>query len=95
MRPNRESETAKAALEAAVGDGRRNQPGDVLWTKGALHALGRYPTGECASPVLDRALHEAIRSYQRDRGLKRDGWLAPDGETECSLGFDLASLEGA
>lgn len=80
-------------LSAAVGDGRPNRPEDVLWVREALGTLGRHGAAGRDVLVVCRALDEAVRTHQRDRGLKRDGWLAPDGETERSLCFDLVCLE--
>ena len=81
-------------LSAAVGAGRRSPTPDLLWLRAALTALGRHTTAEVGHAFIDRALDDAIRSYQRDRGLRVDGWLAPSGPTHRHLCFDLVSLEG-
>ncbi|MBV1799657.1 peptidoglycan-binding protein [Siccirubricoccus sp. G192] len=55
--------------------------------------LGRYNDRE-RNGYITRALDDAIRGYQRDRGLRRDGYLDPGGETECTLCIELARLAG-
>lgn len=81
------------AINDGVGNGRPNRPEDVLWTKAALHALGRYPTVRRTSPEMDVTLTDAIRCYQRDRDLRPSGAIDPEGETARKLSVDLASLE--
>ena len=60
--------------------------------KGALAKLGRYPDRKLHNGLIDRDLVNAIDSYQRDRGLKRDGLLRPDGETEQTIKVELTYL---
>jgi hypothetical protein len=63
----------------------------VLWAKDALACLGRYPRGvKQRHGYIGRALHQAIESYQRSRGLRRDSFMAPDGETESTPWVELA-----
>lgn len=84
---------AKSKIGAAVGNGRANRLEDVLWLKQALHDLGRYGDRGERHGYLDRELHEAICCYQRDRGLRCDGWLKPGGETERTMRVQLAYLD--
>ncbi|MCK8786019.1 peptidoglycan-binding protein [Roseomonas sp. NAR14] len=72
-----------------VGNGQTNHPRDILWTKAALWHLGRYRHHGELNHYIDRMLHEAIQAYQRDRGLRRDGWIGPNGETEWTLRVEL------
>jgi hypothetical protein len=81
-----------ARIRDAVGDCRTNRPEDVLWAKAALHRLGRYNDRGERHPYIDRALHDAILAYQRDRGWRRDGFMAPGGETECTICVELTHL---
>lgn len=73
-------------LRAPVGNGRQNDPDDVVAVQRQLAQRGYYgqeadePTG-----FIDRALIDGIRRYQDDNGLLVDGWLAPGGETERNL----------
>lgn len=76
-----------------MGNGRANRAEDVLWLKQAMQALGRYNDRQERHPYLDRDLHDAIRCYQRDRGLRCDGWLRPGGETERTMRVQLAYLD--
>ena len=77
-----------------TGNGQPNRPRDILWVKEALRRLGRYNHDGTPHPYIDRPLNDAILSYQRDRGLRRDGVLVPGGETECALCVELARLFG-
>ena len=76
---------------SAVGNGRESPPEDVRRVQQGC--LRRRAEGQ-ASGVLDRRLDATIRGYQRDRGLKADGWLAPRGETATTLASDLTLLAG-
>lgn len=63
-----------------------SDPTDVYGIKTLLADLGHYPVPDWGvTGVPDRALFEAIREFQRDRGLKVDGVMKPDGETETAL----------
>jgi hypothetical protein len=55
--------------------------------------LGRYWERE-RHCYITRPLDDAIHAYQRDRGLRRDGYLDPGGETECTLCVELARVAG-
>ena len=41
---------------------------------------------------ITRPLDEAIHAYQRDRGLRRDGYLDPGGKTECTWCVELLAI---
>lgn len=79
-------------LASPVGNSQSNDQDSVRWTKQALQQLGRYPRTKPATGYIDRPLAEAIGNYQRDRGLKREGKLLPDGPTEQTLKVELAYL---
>lgn len=79
-------------LADAVGNCRANALADVRWVKDALERLGRYGDRHERNGYLDRALHEAICGYQRDNGLRCDGWLRPGGETESTIRVELIRL---
>lgn len=89
-KPNQKSSN----LSDRVGNGRANRPEDVLWVKEALRQLGRFNDGGPRHPYIDRRLHDSIDRYQRDRGLRRDSFLSPGGETECALCVELSRLMG-
>lgn len=82
------------SLGAAVGNGRESRPEDVAKVQDAMRGLGRYPAARDSAPdgIIDRGLDRAIRGYQADRRLKRDGWLAPRGETAREIDDDLGLL---
>ncbi len=79
-------------LSGPIGNGRENKPADVMWVKHAMCCLGRYNDRLERNGYIDRGLHEAIDGYQRDRGLRRDGWIGPGGETERAIRLDLSRL---
>lgn len=61
-------------------------PLDVLKTKSVLQSLGHYDAPEWGvSPYPDAALFDAIKAFQKSQGLKTDGVIDPDGETEAAL----------
>jgi hypothetical protein len=77
-------------LTDEVGNGRPNREADVVTVKRAFGALGRYQEPEDrASGIIDRPLDTAIRGFQRDKGLRVDGFMRPAGPTERSLQDDL------
>jgi hypothetical protein len=46
------------------------------------------------SGFIDRALDVALHGFQRDKGLRVDGFMRPGGPTERSLPYDLRGLFG-
>jgi len=61
-------------------------PLDVVKMKSALGALGHYEAPEWGvSQFPDVALFDAIKAFQKSQGLKVDGMIKPDGETEAAL----------
>jgi len=61
-------------------------PLDVVKMKSALGALGLYEAPEWGvSQFPDVALFDAIKAFQKSQGLKVDGAIKPDGETEAAL----------
>jgi hypothetical protein len=80
------------ALGASVGNEQTNAHADILWVKQALRDLGRYNPQRETLPFIDRMLLEAVRAYQRDRGLRVDGLLRPGGPTEACLRVECARV---
>jgi len=77
-------------LSGAIGRGGRNDRADVARLETLLHRAGHYdvtgtggPTGYFGSPQED-----AIRAYQKARGLTVDGLVLPNGETMMALGAE-------
>ncbi len=74
------------ALRGEVGNGRDNDPDDVLAVKRRLNGLGLYDEPDYGfTGYIDRATEDGIKSFQKKNGLKIDGWLAPGGETETAI----------
>lgn len=57
-----------------------------------LQSLGRYSDAGERHGFIDKGLDDAIQLFQRNRGLKSDGLLKPNGETEKSISQDLKQL---
>lgn len=74
-----------------VGDQRENRPEDVRQVKNVLDRLGYFDFRKEPEPhgYITREMDEGIRRYQKERGLRVDGWLRPGGETEKALRKDL------
>jgi len=74
-------------LAGAVGRGAHNERADVARLETLLHRAGHYdvngtngPTGYFGGPQED-----AVRAYQKARGLTVDGLVLPEGETMAAL----------
>ena len=62
---------------------------DVLDVKIYLHQKGFYDIPDYGlTPYPDKQMFSAIRSYQKSRGLKVDGVIKADGETQQSMRKD-------
>lgn len=74
-------------ITGTIGNMMQNIPEDVLQVKSALEKLGRFDFTGKPEPhgYVTKELDGSIREYQRDRGLRIDGWMRPGGETERSL----------
>ena len=81
-------------ITGTIGNMMKNFEGDVLQVKSALERLGRFDFASKPEPhgYVTKELDGSIREYQRDRGLKIDGWMRPGGETERSLSRDLRDM---
>lgn len=67
-----------------VGNDEDNNEQDVKTARDNLNKAG-YESGDKSSGILDRDLDTATKSFQRDNGLKIDGIIRPNGETEKAL----------
>jgi Transglycosylase SLT domain len=82
-------------ITGTIGNMMQNLNDDVLQVKSALERLGRFDFASKPEPhsYVTKELDGSIREYQRDRGLKIDGWMRPGGETERSLSRDMRDKE--
>jgi peptidoglycan hydrolase-like protein with peptidoglycan-binding domain len=65
---------------------------DVKKVKSALLKLGYYQTPKYGmTPYPDEELFRAVKAFQKDKGLKVDGIMRPDGETVMALNGKLPS----
>lgn len=72
-------------IVAPVGDGRENRDDDVAMTRDRLGILNYRSDHDVSKNIFTKGLDSAIRLFQREEGLKEDGWLRPDGPTEQRL----------
>jgi hypothetical protein len=74
-------------LRAPFGSNYLVEPDDILDTKRALMALDYYQPLHGTEPgaFVDNDLFAGIKQFQRDHGLKVDGFMRPGGETEAAL----------
>lgn len=72
------------SLTGSVGNMMQNDDEDVTHVKNALFASG-HRKDPAQNGVIDQETDDAIRSFQREKGLKVDGILKPGGETEEAL----------
>ncbi len=82
----------KRLLKGPVGNNRDNDPEDILRTKEALTRLGYMAGEEEPHGYITREMNSALKTFQRDKDLKVDGWMQPGGETEDSLLQSLGYL---
>lgn len=75
-------------VEDEVGNGRANRDDDVLRVQSLLRDIGYYPSDRETRGIIDRDMDEGIRRFQKDSGLRVDGWLGRDGETANALRAD-------
>lgn len=78
------SRTSKSQLFKAIGNGLNSDPYDVVRTRQLFARLGRYK-GDVELPYIDHELDQTIRDFQREKGLREDGLMYPEGETEAAL----------
>lgn len=73
-------------LHAPISENAAAQSHDVLATKALLQQHGLYEAPDWGvSAYPDRALFEAIRAFQKSQGLRVDGVMKPEGETEAAM----------
>ncbi len=61
-----------------------NKEDDVLWVKNSLYNLG-YRRTKPYNPIIEQETDDGIRTFQKEKGLKIDGYLLPSGETERTI----------
>lgn len=71
-------------IKNSVGNFVQNDEADVLIVKNALNDTG-YRDAPIYNGIIDRETDQAIQKFQVEKGLKVDGVLYPDGETEKEL----------
>lgn len=66
-------------------------PNDIMVTKRSLQRFGHYePWDGQLNENTDNELFDGIEIFQKERGLKVDGIIQPDGETALEFGRLLA-----
>lgn len=80
------------SLNKAVGSNYTVDPGDIVNTKTALNQLGYYdvPPHHGIDDWTDDSMFNGIKAFQKDKGLKVDGFMRPGGPTEAAISHLLA-----
>lgn len=80
------------SLNKAMGTNYTVDPGDIVNTKTALNQLGYYdvPDHRGVDDWTDDAMFNGIKAFQKDNGLKVDGFMRPGGPTEQTINRLLA-----
>lgn len=79
-------------LKSAIGADRETDLDDVWVVKKNLRDNGYYTEPSYGmTPYPDQFMFDAIRQYQKENGLKVDGIMLPDGETEQHMLDGLAA----
>lgn len=79
-------------LKDPMGTDHVVDPGDIVNTKTALNRLGYYdvPPDRGIDDWTDDAMFNGIKAFQKDKGLKIDGFMRPGGPTEKAINAGLA-----
>lgn len=79
------------SLNEAMGSNDTVDPGDIVNTKTALNPLGYYavPPDRGIDDWTDDAMFNGIKAFQKDEGLKVDGFMRPGGPTENAINVQL------
>lgn len=75
-------------IERSVGNNLENDVRDVLAVKDGLSRSGFFDfSSNKTEPhgIITREMDDGIKSFQKSKGLRVDGWLHPKGETEGAL----------
>lgn len=81
----------RSMIGSFVGNMFTSQPDDIKKTRRNFATIGRYD-GDTELEYIDRGLDQTIRTFQIDKGLKQDGVMRPNGETENALNRDLQNF---
>ncbi len=76
----------------SIGQMMINDEEDVFKAKEVLSEIGLYER-EPDNGILDQELDSALKIFQKDQGLKIDGILYPNGETEDALTQNFAQKQ--
>ncbi|MGQ0675917.1 MAG: hypothetical protein ACT4N4_07515, partial [Rhodospirillales bacterium] len=77
-------------LNSILSQSQPAHPDDAIIAARSLNRLGHYqPAGGVYSVRPDGGLFNAIKSFQRQEGLRSDGWMQPDGKTATEIGRQL------
>ena len=86
---------APLKLKSVLAENANANQGDVLAIKTLLRKLGLYEAPDWGvTNFPDSELFQAIRAFQDRAGLKIDGRMKPDGETETALHKAARMLQG-
>ena len=81
----------QSRLRGPVGPNHFSRPEDILTLRRLMHGLGWF-VGDVDTDFMDMGLNNSVMAYQQEKGLKPDGVVKPDGETEITLLRDWGAL---
>lgn len=80
-------------LKTIRQDSSKSRTDDILKVKQALSETGHYELPEYGlTPYPDKAMYKAIREFQKDKDLKVDGIIKPQGETINALNSENSEI---
>lgn len=74
-----------------AGNNRISRSADVSRVQRVMQGIGYYPSDRPANGIVDRPLDNGLRQFQRDQGLRADGWMRPGGPTHERLRSELGA----
>lgn len=80
-------------LKSTISKSSRVDEDDVKNTKTVLRDFGLYPKDKSIEGFTDNEMFDGIKDFQKIAGLKVDGIMRPQGETEESINHVLFSFQ--
>ncbi|WP_156521026.1 peptidoglycan-binding domain-containing protein [Magnetospirillum moscoviense] len=82
-------------LKSPIGTNYRVDPNDLMDTKRVLNRLGYYdvPPERGIDDWTDDAMFDGIKRFQKDNGLKVDGFMRPEGPAERTMNAQVAAAQ--
>lgn len=76
-------------ITGEVGNNRASRPADVTRLQRIMQGIEYHPADRPASGIVDSDLDRGLKRFQRDQGLRVDGWMRSGGPTHERLRSEL------